>query len=88
MRNTSIHTTLPATLAKVSKNYEKVVALDDVSFDIHPGELTAILGPNGAGKTTAVKLLLGLIIEEHLLHLVEALGDFLDRGFRSFVAQC
>ena len=60
MRSTTIHTTLPATLAKVSKNYGDVIALNEVSLDIHPGELTAILGPNGAGKTTAVKLLLGL----------------------------
>jgi ABC-2 type transport system ATP-binding protein len=39
---------------------EPVVALDDVSFDVYPGELRVILGPNGAGKSTLFRVLTGL----------------------------
>ncbi len=49
-----------AVLAKVSKLYGGVPALDGLSFALHPGEIVALLGPNGAGKTTAIRILLGL----------------------------
>jgi ABC-2 type transport system ATP-binding protein len=35
--------------------------VDDVSFDLHPGEIFGFLGPNGAGKTTTIRMLVGLI---------------------------
>jgi len=42
------------------KAYGSVVAVEDVSFTVRPGEIFGILGPNGAGKTTAVESVAGL----------------------------
>ena len=43
------------------KDYHGFRAVDDVSFEIRPGEIVGLLGPNGAGKTTIIHILLGLI---------------------------
>ncbi len=46
---------------KVSKHYPPdVKAVDDISFQISPGQIFSMLGPNGAGKTTTVEILEGL----------------------------
>jgi ABC-2 type transport system ATP-binding protein len=42
------------------KTYAKMVAVDDLSFEVHSGEIFGIVGPNGAGKTTTVECLMGL----------------------------
>jgi ABC-2 type transport system ATP-binding protein len=53
---------LGAALASlVRRRYATVRAVDDVSFDIAPGERVGFLGPNGAGKTTTLKVLAGLL---------------------------
>lgn len=46
---------------RVTRRYRNVVAVQDVTLALHPGEVTALVGHNGAGKTTLIKLLLGLI---------------------------
>lgn len=43
------------------KRYNRIPAVDDVSFVIRPGEILGYLGPNGAGKSTTVKMLIGLL---------------------------
>jgi ABC-2 type transport system ATP-binding protein len=43
------------------RTYEQLIAVNDVSFAIEPGELVGFLGPNGAGKTTTLKMLSGLL---------------------------
>jgi ABC-2 type transport system ATP-binding protein len=44
----------------LSKRYGSVVAVDDVTFDVPAGTVTALLGRNGAGKSTTLRVLLGL----------------------------
>ena len=44
----------------LTKRYGTVTAVDDLSFEVNPGETFALIGPNGAGKTTTLKLILGL----------------------------
>jgi ABC-2 type transport system ATP-binding protein len=47
-------------VASVRKTYGGTVALDDVSFDVQPGEIFGLIGPNGAGKTTTMECVDGL----------------------------
>jgi len=46
---------------KINVQYNDFHVLNDISFDIEKGSITAIIGPNGSGKTTLIKALLGLI---------------------------
>ena len=45
----------------LTKRYNRIPAVDGISFSIRPGEILGYLGPNGAGKSTTVKVLVGLI---------------------------
>ena len=45
----------------VSKKYGKVLANDNISFDINSGEIAVLIGPNGAGKSTIIKCITGLL---------------------------
>jgi ABC-2 type transport system ATP-binding protein len=48
-------------VAGLVKKFGEFTAVDDVSFEIKPGEIFAFLGPNGAGKTTTIKILTTLL---------------------------
>lgn len=64
---------LSALRSTVVRQSTTIRAVDDLSFDIQPGELVGYLGPNGAGKSTTIKMLTGL--------LVPTSGDIKINGF-------
>src|SRR5262245_45440985 len=43
----------------ISKTFGGIRAVDDVSFDVHDGEILGVIGPNGCGKTTLFNCILG-----------------------------
>src|SRR5262249_51553495 len=45
----------------LTKRYDTLTAVDDVSFEVGPGEVLGFLGPNGAGKTTTMRMLAGFV---------------------------
>ena len=47
-------------LEGVGKEFQAVVAVDELTLDLHPGEIVALVGDNGAGKSTVVKCLAGV----------------------------
>ena len=46
------------------KHYGDSTVVDDVSFEIAPGECLGVIGPNGAGKTTTIRMCLGLTVPD------------------------
>jgi ABC-2 type transport system ATP-binding protein len=62
------------TINGLRKTYKDLVAVNDVSFTLEPGQLVGLLGPNGAGKTTTVSMIAGLVTPDR--------GDVLIGGHR------
>src|SRR6516162_10683337 len=51
-------------VSALHKRYGSLVAVEEVSFTVRPGEMVGLLGPNGAGKTTTVSIIAGLVAPE------------------------
>ena len=45
---------------KLTKRFGDFIAVNEISFEVHKGEIFGFLGANGAGKTTAMRMLCGL----------------------------
>lgn len=63
----------------VNAQYETVVAVNDISFDIAAGELVGYIGPNGAGKSTSIKMLCGILVPTGGQAIVSGLVPHRDR---------
>jgi ABC-2 type transport system ATP-binding protein len=48
------------TVTGITKRYGGTLAVDDLSFDVKPGQVTGFLGPNGSGKSTTMRMIMGL----------------------------
>src|SRR5687768_1853291 len=57
---------------RLSKRYGDTTVVDDLSFEIAPGECLGVIGPNGAGKTTTIRMCLGLTAPD--AGTIEAMG--------------
>lgn len=49
------------TATNIHKSFGGVVAVEDISFQVYPGDIVGFLGPNGAGKSTTMKMLTGFL---------------------------
>ena len=68
------------------KRYGDATVVDDLSFEIAPGECLGVIGPNGAGKTTTIRMCLGLTAPD--AGEIEALGGLrMPRDARAIKAQ-
>jgi len=54
-------TTASLEARKLCRSFGNTMALRDLSFSVHPGEIFCLLGQNGAGKTTTINIFLGLL---------------------------
>ncbi|MCF6305163.1 MAG: ABC transporter ATP-binding protein [Rhodobacteraceae bacterium] len=70
-----MHNSLVLSLHNLSKRFGTVVANDDVSIDLHRGEVLSLLGENGAGKTTLMNMLFGHYVPDSgFIEVVDADG--------------
>jgi ABC-2 type transport system ATP-binding protein len=73
----------------LTKRYGDLIAVQDLTLEVHEGEVFGFLGPNGAGKTTSINMMCGLLKPDAgrvLLHGVPVDGS--DRQVRAQVGMC
>lgn len=52
------------TAHSLTKRYGATTAVDNLTFEVPPGEVTGFLGPNGSGKSTTMRMVMGLDIPD------------------------
>ena len=52
---------MPISVQDLRRVYGDFTAVDDLSFEVGPGEIVGLIGPNGAGKTTTLRSLAGIL---------------------------
>lgn len=72
-------------VSHLHKRYGDTTVVDDLSFEIAPGECLGVIGPNGAGKTTTIRMCLGLTAPDG--GAIEALGLQMPRDALAIKAQ-
>jgi ABC-2 type transport system ATP-binding protein len=71
-------------ITDLTKQYDDLLAVDHISFDVKEGEIVGLLGPNGAGKTTTINMVLGIL--EPTSGAIDLMGKDL-RSCRSEICQ-
>lgn len=66
------------TVSNISKSYKNVKTLQDISFEVKPGELFGLIGPDGAGKTTLFRILTTLLFADEGIATVAGFDVVID----------
>src|SRR5690606_6923351 len=68
-------------LDNISKSFEKIQALDQVTFNVKEGELFGLIGPDGAGKTTLFRILTTLMLADS--GVASVMGNDVEKDFKN-----
>jgi ABC-2 type transport system ATP-binding protein len=61
LQNCLVRSARVLAVQRLTKRYDDLLALDDVTFEVQPGQIVGFLGPNGAGKTTTMRAIMHLV---------------------------
>jgi ABC-2 type transport system ATP-binding protein len=68
---------------RITKRFDTLVAVSDLSLRIRQGAIFGLLGPNGAGKTTTLRMIMGILLPDQ--GSVQVMGQFLNDGTQDLI---